>query len=323
MEWPGPSEYVSWRMAEWAGLVRLGTAMRLAGRDGVLPLVRESIVFGDHLEQRLELAVPGPGAIGTPQAGHAAGAEPTAALFVHGGSWRSGSPEDYRFAGNWFVSRGMPAGVTGYRHAPDHTWPAQRDDVLSAMRVVLELTGAARLLVAGHSAGAQLAAAAVYDRVARRAAGIPDQAIAGLVVLSGPLDFGVICPTRPACPMLGLLIGGDDDWDRADPSLLMRRGDPWPVLVMHGANDPIVNVSSSVRFAASASRGGSPVELVVPPTAGHATLLWAFLGDEALQAPVARFVDAYAGVSPDSRRALGANREGAAPTTDRPGKETA
>jgi acetyl esterase/lipase len=298
MQWPARSEYLTWRMAEWAGMPKLGTAMRLAGREGAGPPSRESVVFGDDLEQRLEVVAPvSDDPPVTRPGGAGIGPPAVAALFVHGGSWRTGAPEDYRFVGNWFAERGIPSAVTGYRHAPDHVWPAQRDDVLSAMKLVLERTGARRLIVAGHSAGAQLAAAAVYDRSARREAGVADDAIAGLVALSGPLDLRVICPTTAACPLLGLLMGGDEGWERADPALLFRRGDPWPVLVMHGARDPIVNVASSVRFAASAAEGGLPVELLVSATAGHSTLLWAFLGDEVLQGPVARFVDRYAGVA--------------------------
>jgi acetyl esterase/lipase len=259
------------------------------GRAGRVPIpgwARETIAYGPAPDQRMVLTLADGGRCGEPGT--------DAVLFVHGGSWRTGTPEDYAFVGSWFARHGMASGVTGYRHVPESTWPAQQADVLAALVTLRERTGATRVVMAGHSAGAQLAAAALYDRDARRFAGTDDDVIVGLVAMSGPLDFGVICPQKRYCPLIAQLMDRLDDWESADPAALLRPGDIWPVLVMHGERDPVVNVASSVSFAAKAGEAGAYAQLVVRRDLGHAGLLRTFLGDGDLEGHLRGFLDAYA-----------------------------
>ncbi len=277
LAWPSRSEYLRWRAAEWAGYPALGIAMTRANApETAQGLAEETVSFGEDPAQRLLLSLPDPRA-GTTAPKTGGDANACAVLFVHGGSWKTQEPERYRFVARWFAARGLPAGAQGYRHVPGALWPAQRDDVLAAARALKERTGATRIVLAGHSAGAHLAAAAVYDRVARRATGLADEEIAGLIVLSGPLDWRLICPRPEVCPLIQDLMGSDEGWDAADPTLLVSDGDTWPVLAIHGARDPLVNASATTSFATRVARAGAPARLEVLPEAGHSTLLWGFL----------------------------------------------
>lgn len=90
-------------------------------------------------------------------------------VYVHGGGWVHGSIETVDLACRRLALRaGLPLVSVAYRLAPDHQWPAQLDDVdavvarLAAGGAALEgiELDAARLVVAGDSAGGWLAAAA-------------------------------------------------------------------------------------------------------------------------------------------------------------------
>jgi acetyl esterase/lipase len=82
----------------------------------------------------------------------------------------------------------------GYRLAPAHRMPDTADDALAALvHVHRHAAGWGgnphRLLLAGHSAGGQLAALTTLRSVQRQAAGIADEHIAGCLPISGIMDL--------------------------------------------------------------------------------------------------------------------------------------
>ncbi len=305
--WPSLGEYVRWRTSEWAGFpalaVAIGRANLPAAGEGLDEL---TLTYGDDPAQRLLLCRP------AAEPGGDRRERSTAVLFVHGGSWKTQEPEGYRFVVRWFARRGFPAAAGGYRLVPGARWPAQCRDVAGAAVELMRRTGARRVLLAGHSAGAHLAAAALYAREERRALGLADSDVAGLIVMSGPLDWRLICPRPDACPLIQDLMGGDDGWDAADPARLVANGDPWPVLAVHGATDPLVNSAASVSFARRTERAGSPTRLRVLEGAGHSTLLWGFLDGREPGTVVERFAedaDASAAGEPVPAQDAGSPRE--------------
>ncbi len=99
---------------------------------------------------------------------HAAGA----ILFVHGGGFAFCSPETHeRCARVLAIEAGMPVLVPGYRLAPEQPYPAGLMDVIGCLRAAFTATTSAGiqpgpLLVAGDSAGANLALAATLHEQA-------------------------------------------------------------------------------------------------------------------------------------------------------------
>ncbi|BGP18847.1 hypothetical protein JCM10213_003502 [Rhodosporidiobolus nylandii] len=104
---------------------------------------------------------------------HGAGPSSALLVYIHGGAWRSESKEDFV---NTLVPRllkhtGVPLAVLEYRLAPSSPHPAQINDVLSGLSLltgaVLDAEGGSpkwdrqKLFVAGHSAGAFMAASLV------------------------------------------------------------------------------------------------------------------------------------------------------------------
>lgn len=94
------------------------------------------------------------------------GTEPapdSAIVYFHGGSWMVGAPETHRVpCSHLAVESGLPVFSVRYRLAPEHPFPAQREDGLAAVAVLLEggvgdLPAPRRLFLAGDSAGAAVA----------------------------------------------------------------------------------------------------------------------------------------------------------------------
>jgi arylformamidase len=112
--------------------------------------------------------------------------------FVHGGFWQKGSTAFGGFPGPVFARAGVCYAAVGYRLAPEVPLRAIAGDVLLGLERFREVArglgcGDRRIVVAGHSAGAQLAAALVAGP------GAPAPAwLAGLVLIGGVYDLAPV-----------------------------------------------------------------------------------------------------------------------------------
>ncbi|WP_409058081.1 alpha/beta hydrolase [Streptomyces sp. SYP-A7185] len=93
-----------------------------------------------------------------------------ALMILHGGSWVRDT--DWSARARWFAARGFTVYDTDYRLATDAAWPAQRDDVLAALRWV-KRRGGPTPMVLGSSAGGHLAVSAgAYGAGRKRVRGV-------------------------------------------------------------------------------------------------------------------------------------------------------
>ncbi len=83
--------------------------------------------------------------------------------YTHGGGFVVGSADSHRkMAGHLAKALGVTAMILHYRRAPEHPYPAQIEDAVSAYKALLaEGYEAKRILTAGDSAGGNLAIASV------------------------------------------------------------------------------------------------------------------------------------------------------------------
>lgn len=154
----------------------------LNGGDGAIRLVATAR-FGPNPAQKLELFV-SQGAKGTMPV----------LVFIHGGSWASGDPHDYRFIARTFAARGYAVVLAGYRLYPQARYPAMLEDGAAALRWVHDNAekyrlDPARLALMGHSAGAYNAVMLTLDPQWLHGVGLDTGMIRGTVALAGPFDF--------------------------------------------------------------------------------------------------------------------------------------
>ncbi len=106
-----------------------------------------------------------------------------AVLFLHGGGFIAGSPQTHRSFAAWLAeASGAELFSLDYRLAPEHPFPAALDDCVAAARA-LQREGR-RLVIAGDSAGAQLAVT-----TALRLRDANDALPVGLVLVCPVTDF--------------------------------------------------------------------------------------------------------------------------------------
>ncbi len=204
--------------------------------------------------------------------------------FIHGGSWKYGSPSLFRPIGRFFAARGYTVALPGYRLIPGAVFPAQLHDVLDGIAAALEWRAGAGhadgpLVLAGQSAGAHLAALAAFDERTREERGLGRLPLAGLLAVSGVLDLEVLCPNRTACPIVRDLMGGYDHWEAADPARFVHGAPDVPILCLHGSRDPLVPVEVAASFVLRANGAeGDHATFIADADGHHADLTRIFLG---------------------------------------------
>lgn len=253
-----------------------GVALSLGGcaRPTTSPIAfrTDEIAYGTEPLQRGELRVP-----------LEAVPRPVVVL-IHGGYWRTGfnrtamAPlaEDLNAFGyaTWNID---------YRTIddPGGGWPGTSDDVTTAIDHLGTMAAERnldpkRVVVVGHSAGAQLAvvAAARNGNQGRPTAPVVPK---GIVCLAGVLDLDLASlggggdlatlGANTRAYMGGTKAEQPDSYRRASPVELLPLG--IPVLLVHGERDTVVMIDQSRSFEQTARGLGDDVELLDLPTADH------------------------------------------------------
>lgn len=187
-------------------------------------------------------------------------------VFFYGGSWKRGSRDQYRFVGSRLAEHGVLAVVADYRTFPQAGFPAFMDDAAQAVAWTkahaAEYGGdPAKLYIAGHSAGAQIAGLLGTDKPYLERAGVPIDGIAGVIGLSGPYDFNVGTEYAP-------IFGPPSQWPKAQ-TVNYVDGDEPPFLLIHGGKDRVVEARDSIELDAKLRANGGQSTLLLVPDAGH------------------------------------------------------
>ncbi len=193
-------------------------------------------------------------------------------VFVHGGYWRSGQKENYRFAAAPVLAAGGVAAIVEY-----DLMPGTRLDVLvdQVRRSVLWLQHHARdfgadprrLTVSGHSAGAHLASFLAATGPAEGGARLLP-AIRGLFLLSGIYD----------------LSGIPESFLRTEAEMTVQEAAAWTPLasrqhpcqsriIAYGMKETAPFLDQAAAMYASLSSQGEPVELLPVPSLNHMTVV--------------------------------------------------
>lgn len=193
-------------------------------------------------------------------------------VFFYGGSWKSGERRQYRFVGEALTRRGLTVVVPDYRLYPDVTFPAFMNDAAQAVAWVRQNLrrpdGKPRpLFLAGHSAGAHIAALLTVDDRYLKDESLTRGDICGVIGLAGPYVFD---PNKYRSTRR--VFAGLESTDIARP-VRQISGETPPFLLLHGDDDSTVRASNTAEFATALRATGTFVQTQVFPEIGHSKIL--------------------------------------------------
>ncbi len=259
-----------------AGCGALGTFDALVPKDGGTSLAARDTAYGPDKRQKLDVYLPDD--VKTNR---------KLVVFVYGGSWNSGSKNDYSFVGRALAARGFVAVLFDYRLVPEIRYPVFVQDTAKAVawaHAHARDYGAdpSRLYLMGHSAGAYNAVMTALAPEFLRAEGLSPGAIRAVAALSGPYDFLPLDgpETREA-------FKGVRDLPATQPINRARTSTTTPpMLLLHGLDDDFVYPRNSKKLAAALRASGHAVEEKYYPGIDHTGTLLAIARPLRNNAPV-------------------------------------
>ncbi|WP_414624753.1 alpha/beta hydrolase [Calothrix sp. CCY 0018] len=170
-----------------------------------------------------------------------------AIVFIYGGAWQNGNPSVKPEFNRYMAARGYTVFAIDYRHAPEYKFPAQFDDVNTALKFIRDRADeyeadVDKMVLLGRSAGAHLAMLAAYQPDAPK--------IRAVVNYYGPVNLtqGYNEPPYPdpinARAVLKAFLGGSPQqlptlYETASPINYVVPNLP-PTLLIYGSRDHVV-----------------------------------------------------------------------------------
>lgn len=212
------------------------------------------IAYGELARQRLDVYVP-QGARSKPRA---------VVVFFYGGSWDSGSKDEYLLVAEALTSKGFITVIPDYRIYPEVLFPGFLEDGARALRWVKDNAAqfggdAQSVFVMGHSAGAHIAAMLTFNESYLTPVGLTKADIKGFIGLAGPYDFLPLTSER-----LKIIFGPEAHRSKSQPINFVV-GNEAPVLLIYGGKDTTVRPHNSPNLAQRIrARGGEATEVHFP-----------------------------------------------------------
>ncbi len=222
-------------------------------------------------------------------------------IFIHGGAWSFGDKHAAAHMAAHFHGLGYAFAALNYRLVPDVGVRQQAEDIATAIASLRRDTGARRLLLMGHSAGAHLAALVGTDPDYLAAHRLTPEAINGVVLLDGA-GYDVAVQMRNAGPFLRRMyrnaFGDDQEMQvRLSPISHARAPNADEFLILHVAAR-VDSRQQSEGLAAALRAAGTPATVAATEDS-HSTIFRQF-GTSGHRASA--LADAFAGRVLESRR---------------------
>lgn len=210
--------------------------------------VQTGIAYGEERRQQLDRYRPLEAADDAP-----------VIVFFYGNGWREAKRANFEFVASGLTEAGMEVLIPDYRGHPHAAFPAFVEDGARVVRWAQEnvpgvASGERALFLAGHSAGAHIAAMLALDERYLRAVTDEPPVIAGFIGLSGPYDF------LPLDPGYLEEVFPEATRGRSQPIDFVSAAAP-PTLLVHGTDDGAALAEHSRRLAAKLETQGVPVTL--------------------------------------------------------------
>ncbi|WP_010174044.1 alpha/beta hydrolase [Pseudomonas sp. PAMC 25886] len=246
-----------------------------------------SIAYGDDPRQKLDIYRPVTALPNAP-----------VVVFFYGGSWNSGSRDDYGFVGEALASRGIVVVIADYRLYPQVRYPLFLQDGAQAVawthqHIAEYGADPGKLYVMGHSSGAYNAAMLALDPQWLAGVGLSPSVFKGWIGLAGPYDFLPI-ENRDVRPVFFY----PDSPPDSQPINHVSASAP-PSLLIASVDDNLVNPKRNTGGLANKLRAaGVSVEAFYFTRTSHATLVASMARPLRWLAPVLDRVTAFIKFTP-------------------------
>ena len=253
----------------------------LGPRDKGGRIALRDAAYGEDPRQRLDVFVP---AVPEERA--------PVLVFFYGGSWNSGSKDDYAFVAQAFAAQGFVTVLPDYRLYPQSRFPDFLEDGAAAIAWVRDNIAAhggdpSRILLAGHSAGAYNAAMLGLDSSYLRRAGVDPRVIRAVAGLSGPYDF------LPFDQKTSIDVFGQAPDPKATQPVTFASAHSPPAFLATGDTDTVVRPRNTASLAERLRSARVPVQERVYEGLDHADTLLALSITFRSKAPVLAEMSAF------------------------------
>jgi acetyl esterase/lipase len=200
-----------------------------------------------------------------------------ALVVIYGGAWQYGNSHANSEFNQYIASRGYTVFAIDYRHAPEYKFPAQLDDINTALNFIRKHAAeyeadSERMILLGRSSGAHLAMLAAYQPNA--------PSILAVVNYYGPINLteGYKSPPHPdpinSRAVLKAFIGGSlaefpQQYKMASPINYVTRSLP-PTLLIYGSRDHLVEARFGRQMYERLHNSGNTAVFLEIPWAEHA-----------------------------------------------------
>jgi len=198
-------------------------------------------------------------------------------IFVHGGGWQRGSKDNA--TGRWkpahYLAEGYAFASIDYRLVPQATVEQQAADVAAAVRALIDRADALgidrhRIVLMGHSAGAQLVALVGTDEAYLKGAGLRFDDLTGVIPIDGAA-YDIPSQMRDGPQIMqqtyAQAFGNDPARQRAlSPTLQAAAPNAARFLILHVQRPDGIRQSKALANALQA--GGTTVEIASFPGEG-------------------------------------------------------
>lgn len=234
--------------------------------------VSKDILYGDEPLQDLDIYYPKPLAQAM-KTNTTIKQDYPMVVFVHGGSWESGSKEEYAFVGQSLAQAGYVTAVINYRKAPEHVYPDYVEDTAQAIAWSYKNAkrfhaNPERFAVVGHSAGAFNAVAAVANEEFLKPYGIKPKDITAVVGIAGPYSYDF----RKFSSVTAFAADATPDEVMPDRQI---KGQQPPYLLLTAEKDKVVYATNTIKMTQALKAAGVTVQTSEIAGASHATSIGA------------------------------------------------
>jgi acetyl esterase/lipase len=206
-------------------------------------------------------------------------------LYFHGGSWLLGRPELFKVNAQHWVDKGYTVIMPSYRRIPKFGYTAIREDLNAILRLLPKLLeelhlSEKQIILGGVSAGGNLAAAILYDRVALESCQFDRNRFKAIFLFSAPLQLAAMKKTIVLKSFVGKPF--DTMLVKASPISYLQFDETHPILCIHGTADGLVPFSNTISFV-DAIRDINPsiIQFQMLPNATHLdTSRWPYRNDK-------------------------------------------